>query len=175
MDFEVMENMEDLKGKLTVKLEGGNCEIAVKGNFHSFSMMVGNLIASFYSHLLDNANEELEDPEKEMRESIHKLVDISIDMAEERRLLENLSQKAKNAKSSLEIIELLGEAAKIIREAHAKGIYVFGGTITPFKNNSVVFEAFEKVPDALWEEEYNKYIEVLNKYKDIRVLRWTSN
>ena len=38
-----------------------------------------------------------------------------------------------------------------------------------------VFSAFEKVPDMLWEEEYNKYMEVLNKYKDIRVLRWTSN
>ena len=38
-----------------------------------------------------------------------------------------------------------------------------------------VFSAFEKVPDALWEEEYNKYIEVLNRYKNIRVLRWTSN
>ena len=38
-----------------------------------------------------------------------------------------------------------------------------------------VFSAFEKVPDLLWEEEYNKYMEVLNKYKDIRVLRWTSN
>ena len=38
-----------------------------------------------------------------------------------------------------------------------------------------VFSAFEKVPDLLWEEEYNKYMEVLNKYKDIRMLRWTSN
>ena len=38
-----------------------------------------------------------------------------------------------------------------------------------------VFSAFEKVPDMLWEEEYNKYMEVLNKYKDIRMLRWTSN
>ena len=121
MDFEVTEKMEDLKGNLTVKLDGGDCEIAVKGNFHSFSMMVGNIISSFYTHLLDNANEELEDPKKEMRESIHKLVDMAIEMAEERRLLENLSQKAKNAKSSLEIIELLGEAAKIIREAHEKG------------------------------------------------------
>lgn len=37
-----------------------------------------------------------------------------------------------------------------------------------------VFSAFDKVPDALWEEEYSKYMEVLNKYKDIRVLRWTS-
>ena len=38
-----------------------------------------------------------------------------------------------------------------------------------------VFSAFDKVPDLLWEEEYNKYMEVLNKYKDLRVLRWTSN
>lgn len=38
-----------------------------------------------------------------------------------------------------------------------------------------VFSAFEKVPDMLWEEEYSKYMEVLNKYKDIKVLRWTSN
>ena len=38
-----------------------------------------------------------------------------------------------------------------------------------------VFSAFEKVPDMLWEEEYNKYMAVLDKYKDIKVLRWTSN
>lgn len=38
-----------------------------------------------------------------------------------------------------------------------------------------VFSAFEKVPDALWEEEYSKYMEVLNRYKDIKVLRWTSS
>lgn len=35
-----------------------------------------------------------------------------------------------------------------------------------------IFEAFEKVPDALWEEEYNKYMKILGKYKDIKVLRW---
>ena len=35
-----------------------------------------------------------------------------------------------------------------------------------------IFDAFEKVPDALWEEEYQKYMEVLNKYRDIKILRW---
>ena len=35
-----------------------------------------------------------------------------------------------------------------------------------------IFDAFEKVPDALWEEEYNKYMKILSKYKDIKVLRW---
>ena len=38
-----------------------------------------------------------------------------------------------------------------------------------------VFKAFEKVPNELWEEEYSKYIEVLNKYKDIRMIRWNNN
>lgn len=35
-----------------------------------------------------------------------------------------------------------------------------------------IFDAFDKVPDALWEEEYTKYMEILNKYKDIKMLRW---
>ena len=38
-----------------------------------------------------------------------------------------------------------------------------------------VFKAFDKVPDLLWEEEYQKYRKVLDKYKDIKVLRWSSN
>lgn len=38
-----------------------------------------------------------------------------------------------------------------------------------------VFNAFEKVPNTLWEEEYEKYNEVLSKYKDIKMLRWASN
>ena len=37
-----------------------------------------------------------------------------------------------------------------------------------------IFEAFGKVPDALWEEEYPKYMEILNKYKDIKIKRWQS-
>ncbi len=35
-----------------------------------------------------------------------------------------------------------------------------------------IFDAFGKVPDALWEEEYPKYMEILNKYKDIKIKRW---
>lgn len=37
-----------------------------------------------------------------------------------------------------------------------------------------VFNAYEKVPDVLWEDEYQKYMEVLNTYKDIKMLRWVS-
>ena len=38
-----------------------------------------------------------------------------------------------------------------------------------------IFKAFENVPNELWEEEYNKYKEVLSKYKDIKMLRWSSS
>ena len=42
------------------------------------------------------------------------------------------------------------------------------------KEAEKVFSAFDKVPDALWEEDYQKYIEILNRYKDIKLLRWES-
>ncbi len=35
-----------------------------------------------------------------------------------------------------------------------------------------IFKAFDKVPNALWEEEYDKYRMVLSKYKDIKMVRW---
>lgn len=38
-----------------------------------------------------------------------------------------------------------------------------------------VFDAFDKVPNMLWEEEYNKYMEVLDKYKDIKMVRWVND
>ena len=38
-----------------------------------------------------------------------------------------------------------------------------------------VFSAFDKVPNTLWEEEYSKYIKVLDTYKDIKIVRWETN
>lgn len=35
-----------------------------------------------------------------------------------------------------------------------------------------IFKAFDNVPNSLWEEEYDKYKEVLSKYKDIKMIRW---
>ena len=35
-----------------------------------------------------------------------------------------------------------------------------------------IFKAFDNIPDTLWEEEYDKYRKVLNKYKDIKMIRW---
>ncbi len=35
-----------------------------------------------------------------------------------------------------------------------------------------VFKAFDKVPDMLWEEEYQKYSKILDIYKDIKLVRW---
>ncbi len=38
-----------------------------------------------------------------------------------------------------------------------------------------IFNAFDKVPNELWEEEYQKYREVLKKYNDIKMVKWISN
>lgn len=35
-----------------------------------------------------------------------------------------------------------------------------------------VFSAFDRVPDILWEDEYQKYSKILEIYKNIKVLRW---
>jgi len=43
------------------------------------------------------------------------------------------------------------------------------------KEAEKVFSAFDKVPNDLWEDEYNKYMKVLDKYKDIKILRWNTN
>ncbi len=43
------------------------------------------------------------------------------------------------------------------------------------KEAEEIFTAFDKVPNELWEEESDKYNEVLDKYKDIKMLRWASN
>jgi len=42
------------------------------------------------------------------------------------------------------------------------------------KEAEKIFSAFDKVPDALWEEDYQKYSEILDKYRNIKLLRWES-
>ena len=37
-----------------------------------------------------------------------------------------------------------------------------------------VFDAFDKIPDMIWEDEYRKYSDVLETYKNIRVNRWNA-
>ncbi len=36
-----------------------------------------------------------------------------------------------------------------------------------------VFEAYDKIPSIIWEDEYRKYSEVLEAYKNLRVTRWS--
>ena len=38
-----------------------------------------------------------------------------------------------------------------------------------------VFEAFDKIPDMVWEDEYRKYSQVLEAYKNIRITRWSEH
>ena len=35
-----------------------------------------------------------------------------------------------------------------------------------------VFDAFDKIPDMVWEDEYRKYSQVVDAYKSIRLARW---
>ena len=36
-----------------------------------------------------------------------------------------------------------------------------------------VFDAYDKIPSMVWEDEYRKYSDVLEAYKNIRVTRWS--
>lgn len=38
-----------------------------------------------------------------------------------------------------------------------------------------IFTAFDKIPTALWEEDYQKYMKILSKYQAIKVSRWQEN
>ncbi|MBQ9657857.1 MAG: hypothetical protein IJV31_03715 [Clostridia bacterium] len=40
------------------------------------------------------------------------------------------------------------------------------------KEAEQIFEAFDKIPEALWEEEYGKYSVVLENYKNLKIARW---
>ncbi|MBR3134236.1 MAG: hypothetical protein IKG56_02100 [Clostridia bacterium] len=35
-----------------------------------------------------------------------------------------------------------------------------------------MFEAFDRIPETVWEDEHDKYAKVLDTYKNIRVMRW---
>ena len=38
-----------------------------------------------------------------------------------------------------------------------------------------IFEAFDKIPSVLWEDEYDKYNTILENYKSIKMLRWADS
>lgn len=35
-----------------------------------------------------------------------------------------------------------------------------------------MFDAFDKIPETVWEDEHGKYKEVLDTYKNIKIMRW---
>lgn len=46
--------------------------------------------------------------------------------------------------------------------------------ITFAKEAKKIFDIFDKVPSQLWEDEYRKYMKILDKYKNIRMENWKS-
>ena len=43
------------------------------------------------------------------------------------------------------------------------------------KEAETIFEAFDKMPNELWEEEYDKYEFILERYKEIKLNRWSES
>lgn len=40
------------------------------------------------------------------------------------------------------------------------------------KEAEKIFEVYDKIPTAIWEDQYRDYQKVLDAYKNIRILRW---
>ena len=40
------------------------------------------------------------------------------------------------------------------------------------KEAEEMFDAFDKIPETVWEDEHDKYSKVLDAYRDIKVMRW---
>lgn len=38
-----------------------------------------------------------------------------------------------------------------------------------------IFDAFSKVPDRLWDNEYNKYMEILDTYQNAKIDKWKNH
>lgn len=38
-----------------------------------------------------------------------------------------------------------------------------------------MFDAFDKIPESVWEEEHDKYAKVLDTYKSIKIMRWNES
>ena len=72
------------------------------------------------------------------------------------------------------IVGLIGYAIVQIK-TFGMNVKDFWSFIIYLKEAEEIFNAFDKVPNALWEDEYEKYNTVLEKYKDIKMLRWANN
>lgn len=67
-----------------------------------------------------------------------------------------------------QILERLYEYSKKYNELTAQEQIIY------LKQAEIIFEAFDKMPHEIWEEEYEKYITILEKYKEIKLMRWNS-
>lgn len=68
-----------------------------------------------------------------------------------------------------QILDRLYEYSKKYDELNSQQQIIY------LKQAEVIFEAFDKMPNELWEEEYEKYMTILEKYKSIKMKRWASD
>lgn len=78
-----------------------------------------------------------------------------------------------NIKDFWSFIEANQMLEKLYRFAKKYERLTYQEQLVFLKEAEKVFDAFDKVPDMLWEDEYQKYMDVLDKYKNIKVARWS--
>lgn len=115
-----MEEAKLLNGKLVVEMVEGEAAVKLEGDCISCAHMIGAAIETFYELALDNVKEDVENPEEAIKNRIHELVDIALGSANTKRKLEECRLRAKNAKSSTELLELMLEMAEVVRK-HTTG------------------------------------------------------
>ena len=65
-----------------------------------------------------------------------------------------------------QILDSLYEVSKKYEEMNQNQQLVF------LMEAEKVFSAFDKVPNMLWEDEYQKYTKILDIYRSIKIARW---
>ena len=86
--------------------------------------------------------------------------------------LKLLGIKVKDFWDFIEANEMLDKLNKFAKQYQAKTPQE---QVINLTEEEKIFTAFDKVPEELWDEEYEKYKQVLKKYNDIKMFRWSSS
>lgn len=80
--------------------------------------------------------------------------------------------KIKDFYGFIQANEMLDKLAKFARRYESMSTQE---QIIYLKEAEKIFEAYDKIPTVIWEDQYREYQRVLDAYKNIRVLRWEDN
>ena len=72
----------------------------------------------------------------------------------------------------LDFIKANETLEKLEKKSHKADYFSETDRLTFLMESEEVFNVFDKVPSVLWEDLYPTYTNVLNTYRDIKMLRW---